>query len=147
MGMRGTFLLSFPQRTSYPALDALVCAPIHCLSVVPELAGKLTFSIEQWPLLLVAPVQSVLLLAPVFSQIYRYRHMSNPVEKQQTKWVVFGIVLTLLGDVLLFLPPVFFTLFTEPGLPRSIYALVSECLFPALLPLIPITIGIALLRY
>ena len=32
----------------------------------------------------------------IYSQVYRYRHVSNVVQRQQTKWVVFGIVAALL---------------------------------------------------
>lgn len=31
-------------------------------------------------------------------QIYRYTHISSPVEQQQTKWVVFGLTAAVLGD-------------------------------------------------
>src|SRR5260221_9333537 len=35
--------------------------------------------------------------AIIFSQIYRYRRVSTRVERQQTKWVVFGIIVVLIG--------------------------------------------------
>jgi len=40
------------------------------------------------------PLQFSLLVFPVaiFAQIYRYRRISSPTEKQQTKWVVLGLV-------------------------------------------------------
>lgn len=31
-------------------------------------------------------------------QIYRYTHISNPIQQQQTKWVVFGLTAAVLGD-------------------------------------------------
>jgi GAF domain len=34
----------------------------------------------------------------VFAQIYRYVYVSNPVQRQQTKWVVFGLTAAILGD-------------------------------------------------
>src|SRR5829696_3392681 len=33
----------------------------------------------------------MLVLGAFYAQIYRYRHFSTPPERQQTKWVVFGI--------------------------------------------------------
>ncbi len=33
----------------------------------------------------------------VVAQVYRYRWVSGPVERQQTKWVVFGLALALVG--------------------------------------------------
>ncbi|MGL4622191.1 hypothetical protein [Chroococcidiopsis sp.] len=34
----------------------------------------------------------------VFAQIYRYIYVSNPMQRQQTKWVVFGLTAAILGD-------------------------------------------------
>ncbi len=48
-----------------------------------------------------SPLISLLLilctvLGLIASQIYRYRHLSTLVQRQQTKWAVYGLVLTLL---------------------------------------------------
>jgi hypothetical protein len=49
----------------------------------------------------------IFLLPSLFVQVYRYMRLSNPVERQQTKWVVYGflgmgllLLLFLLGSVL-----------------------------------------------
>ncbi len=47
-----------------------------------------------WPNLI---VWSGALGAVVYSQVYRYRRVSNRVQRQQTKWVVFEIALALIG--------------------------------------------------
>jgi len=33
----------------------------------------------------------------VFAQIHRYRHVSNPIQRQQTKWAVLGLTIASLG--------------------------------------------------
>jgi hypothetical protein len=38
-----------------------------------------------------------LLLSLVIVQVYRYRRVSNAVQRQQTKWVVFGMAIAVLG--------------------------------------------------
>jgi hypothetical protein len=43
-----------------------------------------------WPLVISAPLFLCLIGSLVVAQIYRYRRVSGPVERQQTKWVVFG---------------------------------------------------------
>ena len=80
-----------------------------------------------------------LLLSLVATQIYRYRRISTSSERQQTKWVVFGISLALLGVI---------TLFTvENVVPVSIIpALLLGSLLDVFLLLIPLSIGIAILR-
>jgi hypothetical protein len=76
--------------------------------------------------------------------IYRYRRVFTPLQRQQTKWVVFGIgmgVLISFGDALLAL------IFPALGAPDAPYQLLSG-LFGALLFLsIPLSIGIAILRF
>ena len=39
----------------------------------------------------------VMLLAGVFAQIYRYRRVSTPTQRQQTKWVMFGLIVMFVG--------------------------------------------------
>jgi hypothetical protein len=33
----------------------------------------------------------------IIAQVYRYQHLSTPAQRQQTKWVVFGITIALVG--------------------------------------------------
>jgi len=75
--------------------------------------------------------------------VYRYRHVSGLVQRQQTKWVVFGIVVPIILVICLQAPAL---LFPSLGLPGSLYNLVSGPGFLfALIPL-PLTISIAILR-
>lgn len=75
--------------------------------------------------------------------VYRYRHVSGLVQRQQTKWVVFGIVVPIILVICLQVPAL---LFPSLGSPGSLYNLVSGPGFLfALIPL-PLTIGIAILR-
>jgi ABC-type branched-subunit amino acid transport system permease subunit len=46
----------------------------------------------------------MLVLGAFYAQIYRYRYVSTPTERQQTKWVVFGILLWLVLMGILFVP-------------------------------------------
>lgn len=41
--------------------------------------------------------------AVILAQIYRFRHVSGSREGEQTKWVVTGIVVTLLADLVIWL--------------------------------------------
>src|SRR5690349_5937865 len=48
-------------------------------------------------------------LSVVVAQVYRYRRVSTPVQRQQTKWVVFGLAIALIGFLALtFLTPLLF---------------------------------------
>jgi signal transduction histidine kinase len=82
------------------------------------------------------------------SQIYRYRRVSSPVQRQQTKWVVFALTAIFLGmavdvfvvDVL----PHFFPSLGPSDLLTQMLSAVEFTLFNVFFPL---SIGIAILRY
>ena len=77
----------------------------------------------------------------VFAQIYRYFRVSGAVQRQQTKWVVFGITIAAVGSQLsqLVLPLL--------PLPPITLALVANTIYYLSLLFLPLTFGIAILRY
>jgi hypothetical protein len=81
----------------------------------------------------------------VGAQVYRYRRVSTPRERQQTRWVVFGFAIGILGFVLLIV-------FANTLLPlvwrksRVASTLVGGTGIYGLLMLIPISIALAILR-
>jgi signal transduction histidine kinase len=84
-----------------------------------------------------------LLLTGVFAQVYRYRRVSGPVERQQAKWVVFGFAAALCGFLaVLFFGEVLFSV--EPG---TISELIGMTAITLSMLLIPLSIGVAILRY
>jgi hypothetical protein len=80
----------------------------------------------------------------VGSQLYRYRRVSGPVQRQQTKSVVFGTVVAMIGTVGFGLPLYASLPNAQYGEP---YTLASEAgIFGSLL-LIPLSIGVAIIRH
>jgi hypothetical protein len=80
----------------------------------------------------------------VVAQIYRYVRVSGPVQRQQTKWVVFGLAATavvILGRLVPLL------IFPSLSTSNSPYFLLSTYVYPLGLLLIPLTLGFAILRY
>lgn len=78
------------------------------------------------------------------SQIYRYRRVSAPVQRQQTKWVVFGTVAGIAGTIGFAVPLHTSRTIAQYGSP---YNLVFEVGIYGSLFLIPLSISIAILRY
>ena len=83
-------------------------------------------------------------LLGLYSQIYRYRKVSTPTQRQQTKWVLFGFMSMFTGMM-------FWAVFAEvaplsPGLPRLLFYL---SLLPQyiLMGIFPITVVISMMRY
>ena len=75
----------------------------------------------------------------VIAQMYRYRYVSTLVQRQQTKWVVYGFTANIVVSLLGFLPALIF--------PRSLFPLVFLLVFICTSLFYPFTIGIAILRY
>ena len=87
----------------------------------------------------------VILLSPLAAQVYRYRRVSTPRERQQTKWVVFGSTVALIGFVLFIAAG---NLIGPPEALESniITVLVAQTGFAVFLLLVPISIAVAILR-
>jgi serine phosphatase RsbU (regulator of sigma subunit) len=83
-------------------------------------------------------------VSQVLVQVYRYRRVSSPLERQQTRWVVFGIAVALGGTgieivVLYALLPLFFHL--------SAFAyMIGSAMITIVLLFFPLSLGIAILR-
>lgn len=55
------------------------------------------FNAANWPQILSVVAWLGFLTCFVYAQIFRYRHMSDTIQRQQTKWVVFGVTGALGG--------------------------------------------------
>ena len=86
---------------------------------------------------------STLLCVGIGSQIHRYRRASGPIQRQQTKWVVFGTATSLLGLIGLEL-----ILFSSPTLAQfgSPYSFVLQAGTYCSMLLIPLSIGVAIVH-
>jgi hypothetical protein len=85
------------------------------------------------------------LISLVIAQIFRYRRVSSPFQRQQTKWVVYSLALTVLLLVgLLLLPQLIIPTLGQAG---SLPAAMSNSLGNLLYLPIPLAFGIAILRY
>jgi hypothetical protein len=93
------------------------------------------------------PVWLAALSIAIYGQVHRYRHASSPAQKQQIKWVVFGISAALAGflGILLALGEGG----TVPTSPGELLAYLVGYTFIGYLAvlLIPASIGIAVLRH
>lgn len=78
------------------------------------------------------------------TQVYRYRRVSTVIQRQQTKWVIFGVLVGFGGFLnVTLLQSVVPALRTNGSLEILVYATVTTLLLLA----IPLTIGIAVLRH
>jgi hypothetical protein len=91
-------------------------------------------------------ILSLLVLGAFYAQIYRYRYVSTSPERQQTKWVVFGILLWLVLMGLLGVP-YSIEINRPPGSPLPWWSLAGSTGWWLTLSIVPIALSIAVLRY
>jgi hypothetical protein len=77
-------------------------------------------------------------------QLYRYRRVSNSLQQQQTKWVVFGLAVPAAVFVGGNLPGLLFPVLASPG---SLYPVAYNVVSILLTLFIPLSFGFAMLRY
>jgi len=94
--------------------------------------GQLTFLVSLSALATIAIVQ-----------IYRYRRVSSPLQRQQTKWVVFGFAVPITCIVLGIVPYLMFPVLAVPG---SLYPVALNALNTVGPLFIPLSFGFAMLR-
>ncbi|PLS81554.1 MAG: sensor histidine kinase [Actinobacteria bacterium] len=80
----------------------------------------------------------------LFAQVYRYRRVSNPMQRQQTKWVVFGSVVALAGFSVIFAIGL---LVLGDQVSRPLAEMILRTLIFGFILLIPLSIGVAVLRH
>jgi hypothetical protein len=86
-------------------------------------------------------VPMILVPTGLAAQLYRYLRVSDPLERRQTKWVIYGGVLALIFLGAITLPPLLVTEFNHP-----LYDLFAPMLGPLVFLFLPLSIGVAILR-
>lgn len=101
-----------------------------------------------WPLAPQLLIWTIFLGSTIYAQVYRYRRLSNRVQRQQTKWVVYGIATAIICYIVVeaVLVAIIQDLakLTPDGLRAS---LIGTIIIYLAMMLIPLSIGVAMLRY
>jgi hypothetical protein len=128
-----------PRGARWLAVGWIVCAGLW------NFFGATPLAPLNWPKPLFAVAIAVLWGSFPVCQVYRYRRASDAVQRQQTKWVVFGVAVAVVGFLLTLVavgpPPV--------DLPQEQVGrgLVSMLLMDLFVLAIPVSIGVAVLKY
>jgi hypothetical protein len=145
--MQTVFLFLMPNGRFSPrwAYIPMTIGLLLLVILTFHINGFYTLPDQVLPLIYTFLIGSVFLGAGF--QIYRYRSVSNTVERQQTKWIIFAVVAyfaSVIGWVIVFGGGITYS----SGAPRLVANLVATLLgdYFALL-ILPIAITIAILRY
>lgn len=135
------FFLTFPDGRFIPRWTKPVAAVMLGLLVLENFSPGSRFSPQHWPVILASVFPLATLAIMIYVPVHRYRKVSNPVIRQQTKWVVYGVSAALIGFFILSQPITY-------GVPmQSTAGLLLITGMMLMLLLIPISIGIAILRF
>ncbi|MDX1435672.1 MAG: hypothetical protein R3335_02600 [Anaerolineales bacterium] len=83
----------------------------------------------------------------VFAQAFRYRNGKNPIEKQQSKWVVFNFLAIGFLFGITYLPIILLPVLRQPGVVQVNYLFAAFSLSFIGLTLLPLTLAVSILRY
>jgi signal transduction histidine kinase len=130
-----------PRWTRYAALVLLLIAPLFVHVTVMEWLPVTTPRAG-----VVFGLYLILLAAGVYAQIYRYRRVAGPIQRQQTKWAVLGFLLAFL---IISVAQVPYTIISQipPGAPQPWWSPLSALSWWLALCIIPLSLAIAVLRY
>jgi signal transduction histidine kinase len=85
--------------------------------------------------------------AGLAAQVYRYRRVSTPLQRQQTKWIVLGLVLGVVGAFGPSTLRVLFPALNPPGIPSVVYGLIGRPVEVLLGLLWLVAIALAILQH
>ena len=135
----GALLLTFPTGRFVPRWSWIVLL----FWLLQD--GFFSFgNIGNWPLVLIAADLLLLLGSTAGIQVYRYLRVYNPVQRQQTKWLVYAFSVIVVLEVLHLAIGGLVPAFNQPDSP---YRLTRATMTIIFFLLIPLSIGIAILRY
>ena len=126
-----------PRWTRWVAVSSLTVSLIVRLSLLPSGVSEL----------LALAATLALGGTGILAQVYRYRRVSGPVQRQQTKWVLFGGLMAMVAIMVVWsvvagaFPP------EEPSESRIYVLLITGPVLTALILMIPLSFAVSILRY
>ncbi|EFH88181.1 hypothetical protein [Ktedonobacter racemifer] len=133
----GFFFVTFPDGRFAPRWSWIVGCSLLIQSILFQLPFGL--GVLNWPFPLIIIELILAYCSPIALLIYRYRRVFTPVQRQQTRWVIFGLVI--------YLPLLFFGFFGSALFPDwGAYQVMLQFLPSLAFLIIPLSITIAIQR-
>lgn len=136
----------FPNGQFVPGwMRYLVVASVPVALLASTTPASLWFENEAF-LILVANIALIAMAGVgIYGQVLRYRHASTPLEQQQTKWFVLGMMLWLALFVVVTIP--YLVLLNYPAGIKPWWAPLTNTAWWLMLMVIPLSLTIAVMRY
>ena len=141
-------LYTFPNGRFCPGWTRLLLVPYGLCAAAWVAFPSSLFDLS-WPYRLAAPSFLLVIfwwLTGGLAQFYRLTHVSTPLERQQTKWIVLGVVLATLGYVLFGQQRILMPAIAEPVVASVVFDLVGVPLYLCLLFVVPLAFVVSIFR-
>ena len=137
----------FPDgRPVPPWTKWLIPLSMASLLFLPFVDERSISAFDTLPAQILGVIWMALFAAAFWAQIYRYRRVSTPAERDQTKWVVVGLAVWM-GVMLLLSIPYLYIQNLPPATPPPAWAAASGSVWFLSLAIIPVALTIAILRH
>jgi len=110
------------------------------LQALPYVIPGMAVDANPFPPAFAAPLTLGLVGSCVWAQVYRYRFVSSPMQRQQTKWVLYGFALGLGGAVA-------YSLYGEVAPVGPVYAAADTLVVPLAMVVMAASLAIATGRH
>jgi hypothetical protein len=156
-----SLLYVFPDGRFVPRWTAYMVASWGLIMAFAIFLPESSLSVAAWPIVLQLLVLVVWSGVGLYAQFHRYLLVSSPLQRQQTKWAILGLVLAVMGPFGYFLPFVILPQLGGITVPNIFYQRVGPSLFAVIflvrlvgltgfiltLLVFPVSFVIAILRY
>jgi hypothetical protein len=85
--------------------------------------------------------------ASLYAQVYRYRYYSTPLQRQQTKWMVYGVAVMVVATIVQQVLATLVWPYATAAPAESVLLDLVLMLLSTMTALVPIAVGLAILRY
>ncbi len=147
----GLFFYLFPNGRFVPSWTRWLAAIWLPTCIVWNYASETPLAPLNWPSWLSVPFIGFYWASWLFSQVYRYRRGSDVIERQQTKWVVFAVMVIILTMAItsaigVFVPG-YDLMSEEQSTPQSFAYMIIQWLLSPIMAALPIAIAFSIMRY
>jgi len=147
----GLFFYLFPNGRFVPSWTRWLAATWLPICIAWNYAPDSPFSPLKWQPWQFVPVIGGFWASWLYSQVYRYRRVSNVIERQQTKWVVFAVCLIILTMAVVSIigafVPGYDLMSEEQPTPASFAYMIVQWPLGLIIASLPIAIAFSILRY
>lgn len=140
------FYIIFPDGRPVPRLAWLLLAAWLLWGLAALLLPGAPLDPRAWPPMRQFALTMLGIGAALATQLYRYARVATPVQRQQTRWVVWGAAVTYGAALAFVVLPRLFPALGDPGRALPWYAVAGGGLRLLLMLSLPVSMGVAVLR-